>query len=275
VPASGTAVLTVRLKEYTSNTFTNRVRVLTRTVNCTAPPQTLQVAFPSFDGQNISLPQDGVYTVVTRFTDSLTPDPGRFQITIDGSPQPRTNAAGMPAHRIDDQTSGDGKNELRFDWRGMSAGQHWIEVEYIGDGLALQATRLVRVTLSGVTDTDGDGLPDFWESQNALNPASALGPDGAGGDPDGDGFSNLQEYLAGTNPQDANSLLRITEETGAGRVITWQSIPGRNYQVLSTTNISAPFQALSSVLTAFGGTMSFTNAAPIGTREFYRVQALP
>ncbi len=44
-------------------------------------------------------------------------------------------------------------------------------------------------------DSDGDGLPDAWELQYWPDLSQA-----AGGDPDGDSSTNLQEYHAGTNP---------------------------------------------------------------------------
>jgi hypothetical protein len=53
-------------------------------------------------------------------------------------------------------------------------------------------------------DTDGDGMPDAWENENgfdATNPA-----DGAL-DADGDGQSNRAEYVAGTNPRNAGSVI--------------------------------------------------------------------
>ena len=40
-------------------------------------------------------------------------------------------------------------------------------------------------------------MDDFWEVQNGLNPLF----DDSMLDPDGDGKTNLQEYLDGTNPQ--------------------------------------------------------------------------
>jgi Fibronectin type III domain/Bacterial TSP3 repeat len=50
-------------------------------------------------------------------------------------------------------------------------------------------------------DTDGDGLPNWWETQFGTNPASASGANGASGDPDGDGASNLTEYGQGAHPR--------------------------------------------------------------------------
>ncbi len=50
-------------------------------------------------------------------------------------------------------------------------------------------------------DSDGDGLPDWWEQQHGLDPHDATGDNGAWGDPDHDGLNNRAEYLAGTNPR--------------------------------------------------------------------------
>ena len=41
-------------------------------------------------------------------------------------------------------------------------------------------------------DTDHDGMPDTWEKQNHLNPND---PEDRNGDPDGNGYSNLEEYI--------------------------------------------------------------------------------
>ena len=54
-------------------------------------------------------------------------------------------------------------------------------------------------------DSDGDGLPDWWEVAHGLDPYDATGINGAYGDADGDGLDNYAEYLAGTNPNSADS----------------------------------------------------------------------
>ena len=45
-------------------------------------------------------------------------------------------------------------------------------------------------------DSDGDGLPDWWELYYGLDPYDASGDNGADGDPDGDELSNYDEYLS-------------------------------------------------------------------------------
>jgi hypothetical protein len=49
------------------------------------------------------------------------------------------------------------------------------------------------------SDSDGDGLPDGWEAANGLDPRVEAD---AVSDRDWDGFSNLREFLSGTNPRD-------------------------------------------------------------------------
>jgi hypothetical protein len=57
------------------------------------------------------------------------------------------------------------------------------------------------VPIDDTLDADGDGLLDEWEERFGLSAQSAIGDDGAGGDPDGDGLSNLEEFQAGSHPR--------------------------------------------------------------------------
>ena len=52
-----------------------------------------------------------------------------------------------------------------------------------------------------LTDTDGDGMHDSWETTYGLDPNF----DDSADDLDLDTFSNLTEYQSGTNPNDAAS----------------------------------------------------------------------
>ena len=54
-------------------------------------------------------------------------------------------------------------------------------------------------------DTDGDGLPDFWEQLHFGSPSAG----GAGGDEDGDGVVNLDEYRLGRDPHRAPVQLYV------------------------------------------------------------------
>jgi hypothetical protein len=81
-------------------------------------------------------------------------------------------------------------------------------------------------------DADGDGMPDGYEKQYSfLDPNN---PNDASLDYDGDGMSNLAEYLAGTAPDDPLSYLRITAVTVRGTngvEIAWGSAANKLYTV--------------------------------------------
>jgi hypothetical protein len=57
-----------------------------------------------------------------------------------------------------------------------------------------------------LADTDADGVPDAWESQFGLNPGD---PADRTADTDGDTMLNWQEYVAGTDPTNALSYLKL------------------------------------------------------------------
>jgi hypothetical protein len=126
-----------------------------------------------------------------------------------------------------------------------------------------------------ISDTDGDGLPDSWETEHGLAPDDPTGPNGPDGDPDMDDFSNLAEYLAGTDPRDAESLLRILPLANGGRVVTWTSVPSRRYRVYSAADPAFDFEPLSGPITATGAHTSHTNPPPAAPKEFYRVRVVP
>jgi hypothetical protein len=69
--------------------------------------------------------------------------------------------------------------------------------------------------LTVLADNDGDRLPDEWETAHGLRSDD---PVDAAVDNDHDGMTNLAEYLAGTNPTNALSVLKLAVESmGAAR----------------------------------------------------------
>ena len=108
-------------------------------------------------------------------------------------------------------------------------------------------------------DTDGDGiddallkrLKDEWEDSEFWNPASNFNPRA---DHDGDGVSTIDEALAGTNPFDTNSVLRITafalEDADAPgrRSLEFPTAPGRAYVVQTADSPTGTWSTVSAFL---------------------------
>ena len=121
-----------------------------------------------------------------------------------------------------------------------------------------------------------DGLPVPWLLSN-FGTTNV----NASADPDHDGMSNAQEYQAGTNPNDANSVLRITAESfapgGTTANLTWNSVSTRVYFIQKNLNLATPIWAdsgLGLISPSLGSstTIGFTDTnVPV---RFYRVQAI-
>lgn len=89
-------------------------------------------------------------------------------------------------------------------------------------------------------DLDDDGMPNVWEELHGLNPEWA---GDALLDYDGDGLSNLAEFLAGTDPRDPTSALRLdairVHDGPTGQtVLRFVAAAGRTYSVVSRETFS-------------------------------------
>ena len=95
-------------------------------------------------------------------------------------------------------------------------------------------------------------------------------------DPDGDRMNNWQEWIAGTNPTNAASALRLLSLNPGPSctVVTWQSVPNRSYFLERSAGFGAGlgFSAISSNIVGFAGSTSFTDTNAAGPGPFfYRV----
>ncbi len=84
-------------------------------------------------------------------------------------------------------------------------------------------------------DNDQDDIPNQWEIDNGLDPFSAGDRDE---DPDSDGFTNFEEWVALTDPNDASSKLNPTYSlVGTNLTLSFDGSPERLYSVISSADL--------------------------------------
>ncbi|NKB24666.1 MAG: hypothetical protein GKR87_09900 [Kiritimatiellae bacterium] len=140
----------------------------------------------------------------------------------------------------------------------------------------LDRGKMVRVDLEvavSLPDSDGDGLPDAWE---VIHFGSHAGLPNA--DDDGDGVTNIDEFKAGTDPNDPESLFQFIEVelvlvqgvAGAqGRMIRWSSMPDRTYAVLRSSNLMSGFVPIVTGIDTTPPANSYTDETVIGAGPYF------
>ena len=134
-------------------------------------------------------------------------------------------------------------------------------------------------SLAPGADSDGDGMPDDWE----LSQVGSLTLMTATTNSDGDPASDLEEYLADTDPLIAGDELRITElassHDGAHSTITWTTRPTRVYHLEERPDL-VPISAwressLGRIPPDPGATTTRTFTGSSTTWRYFRIQAAP
>ncbi|MCC6235217.1 MAG: hypothetical protein IT580_21425, partial [Verrucomicrobiales bacterium] len=116
------------------------------------------------------------------------------------------------------------------------ASTHSFRLAYrLPGGATSPLSQAVTATTFGADD-NFDGLPDdwqgkFWGADSGAWPAPS-------DDSDGDGMKNRDEFLAGTDPANAKSLLRSqVKQTAQGPVLMWNTVPGFIYQLEESVDL--------------------------------------
>ena len=125
-------------------------------------------------------------------------------------------------------------------------------------------------------DYDYDGLSDIFQRQYfsrftlpEANPAA---------DPDGDSVINSAEYVAGTNPTNNSSFLKIdsVSHTVSGATVTWRSVSGKGYQLYYKPVLTeGAWSPVGGPITATGPLAQQLDPAGVNGMRFYRVEVLP
>ena len=89
-----------------------------------------------------------------------------------------------------------------------------------------------------VPDSDGDGIPDWWE-QKHLGGVTAAAPDALSGN---EGLTYLQTYIAGVDPLMFDPW--VVSPISGGNSFGWNPVPGRLYSVYWTSSLMNEFTLL-------------------------------
>jgi extracellular elastinolytic metalloproteinase len=149
-------------------------------------------------------------------------------------------------------------SEVIFDIGTLSAGSYsaWLDVVAVNTGLVNDAvsaqgstvdpvasnnsTNAPTTVLAGV-DSDGDGIMDWWEILHT----GGLGVMNQTSDTDGNGQTDLEAWIAMTHPTNGTLFAVGATTNDSGQfVVTWDSWPGREYDIYWTSNLMYSFQLL-------------------------------
>ena len=168
-----------------------------------------------------------------------------------------------------------GSNPLPWVSRpGISDGGSTIAFLNLGSGLVTGDLNRVSDAFGYWVDSDGDGIPDWWMIQYFGHSTGQAGDNSlASDDADGDGSSNLQEYIAGTDPTNPNSVFRLSAVAPANSPVslTWPAAPGRSYQIQYKTNLEDPVWLAAPGNISVLGSQGYYLAPAVQTSGFYRV----
>jgi len=148
------------------------------------------------------------------------------------------------------------------------ASTHSVRLGYVlADGRRGPLTEIVEATTWG-EDSNGDGLPDdwqtlYWSGDSSLWPSPVA-------DTDQDGTDNRSEFLAGTNPINPSSNLRLLVATdSSATTLRWTTVPGSVYQILASTDFKS-WQPLGEARFA-SGESDLLQLSSKSQMSFYRV----
>lgn len=165
VPASGPATLTVRLKEFTTSVYTNRLTLLSASVTTLAPTQVVEISSPATNGTILPYSTNSTYLLAACYSSSLAANATNFNVLINGVLEPQSTyilRASGPCS---------GLRAVYCGWNNPPIGTNVIQVIYTNAVPPISDTRTVIVapplTISGLGGNDRHLV--LWNSAPGVN----------------------------------------------------------------------------------------------------------
>jgi hypothetical protein len=158
-----------------------------------------------------------------------------------------------------------------------------LEMDFVPGAADKARASGIQVLKIGDLDTDGDGIPDWWMIGYFNHPTGQSNDNSlASDDADGSGFSNLEDYLAGTDPLNPSTAFRITNITITNNTdvqVTWTTEPNKTNQLQSSgaPGTNSTWNNVGSITLGTGSPATQTDfgAATNNPLLFYRVWLVP
>jgi hypothetical protein len=211
---------------------------------------------------------------------------GMVHVALMGDPTLRLHPVGPPSALIATIVGG----VTHLQWAPSSdsvAGYH----VYRASSASGPFTRITPVPVTGSTYSDSfDGGGTYMVravkleisgSGSYFNPSQGVFATATAAvtmDSDGDGMTDAAEGIAGTDPEDPGSVLRIlsaaADESGALR-LEWSSVPGKTYRVVRSAGVTSAewVEAVGNIPSA-GSVTAWAMPGPYEF-PFYRVEVVP
>ncbi|MDB6039390.1 MAG: hypothetical protein JWM99_3231 [Verrucomicrobiales bacterium] len=193
---------------------------------------------------------------------------GDYGINIESNGDLRGYAYGANIGWVNFESLGSPKIDIitgKLSGYAYSANTGWLT-------LAEQTSFIQTLVAPNMVDLDQDGIADAWE----IKYAGTLNRFTATSDTDGDGVTDLAEFLSGTNPLDPADFLKILNITAGSAtnsvVITWTSIPQREYFLDSRETLTTGSWTPIKTIPADSGTNTSATISISSGTEFFRIR---
>jgi len=218
IPSSGTATVSVRLNEFATSIYTNRLTTLTQSVSTLAPTNVLYFSSPASNNLVLAASSNTVYLLQACFTPTLdTNISDWFGLYINDVFQPTNSYLLRPVGGVGGCP---GLRSFLYNWSNIQPGNNVITLMFTNSaGLVLSDT--VNVMVPGPFALSSFGL------------------------------------------------------SSSPPLVVWNSTPGLTYQVLSTTNLTRPFQPIGSPIQATAPSTFFPDPTSNAPQKFYEVEVVP